>query len=70
MPRRESAVVFVEVATTETTDVPNGVVVPKDDGVVDPLTAPLNFANGAALTRCRGASVWKSELSDETSIWR
>lgn len=55
--RRESAVAAVEVDSIETTDVPNGVVVPKDDGVVEPLTAPLNRAKGDALTRWRGESV-------------
>ena len=66
MARKESAVAVVEVASTETTEVPNGVVVPNDDEPV-PLTLPASFAKGALLILWRGDNVWKDELSDETS---
>lgn len=48
---------LVEVASIETTDVPKGVVVPNEDGVLVPLTALLNLANAPALMRWRGDKV-------------
>jgi len=51
MPRRDNGVALVEVASMDTTDVPKGVVVPNDDGVVVPLTALLKRANAVALMR-------------------
>lgn len=57
MPRSVNGVAAVEVASMETTDVPNGLVVPKEDGVVVPLTALLKRENAEALMRWRGESV-------------
>ncbi len=51
MARNDNGVALVEVASMETTDVPNGVVVPKEEGVVVPLTALLKRENVAALMR-------------------
>ena len=44
-----------------------GEVVPKEDGVVLPLTAPASSAKEAAATRCRGDNVSKLLLSDDAS---
>ena len=60
----------VDVASIVTTERPIGVVVPNEDGRVAPLTASLSCAKAAALTLCRGESVWNDELSEETSTWR
>jgi len=51
MPRNDNGVALVEVASMETTDVPNGVVVPNEEGVVVPLTALLRRENAEALIR-------------------
>ena len=51
IPRIEIPVLCVEVASTEITDVPNGLVVPNEDGVEDPLTDAATRAKGVALTR-------------------
>lgn len=57
MERTERGVVAVDVASIETIEFAKGVVVPNDEGVLVPLTAPLSFANGVALMRWRGESV-------------
>ena len=68
-PPRVSAVEFVEVERTLTTEFAIGVVVPNDDCPV-PLTAPAIWEKAAAVMSCRGESVWNVTLSGETSTCR
>jgi hypothetical protein len=49
--------VAVDVDWIETTEVPNGVVVPNAEGVVEPTTAPLSCAKGAEAILCLGVRV-------------
>ena len=61
---------LVEVASMLTWEFPIGVVVPKDEGVVVPLTAPASWAKAAAEICWRGDNFSKPESVEETSTWR
>ena len=63
----ESGIDSVVVASIVTWDRPMGVVVPKDDGVDVPLTAPAKTAKGVDEISCLGERVWNVALSDDTS---
>ena len=58
---------LVDVASIVTTELAIGEVVPNEDGVVVPLTAPDSWENADASMRCRGESVWNEKLSEDTS---
>ena len=58
---------MVEVASIVTVEFPIGVVVPKEDGVVLPLTAEATRAKAADEIRCLGESVCEESLSEETA---
>jgi len=65
--RIESGIAFVDEDSIVITEFPIGVVVPKDEGVEVPLTAPASWAKAAAVICWRGDSFSKLELSEETS---
>ena len=65
-----SGIESVLVASMVTTDKPIGVVVPKVEGVLVPLTASDRIEKLEAPRRWRGESVSKVESSEETSTWR
>ena len=62
----ESGIALVEDASMVTTEFPIGVVVPNDEGVEVPLTAPDIWEKAVAVMSRRGDRVSKVELSEET----
>ena len=58
------------VAATVTNELVAGVVVPKTDGEVAPTTAPETCEKIADVNSCRGESVSKVLLLEETSTCR
>ena len=68
--RIESGTAPEEDASIVTTEFPIGVVVPKDDGVDVPLTAPASWAKTAEAICWRGDNFSNPESVEETSTWR